>query len=186
MLGNSLINRQKMIHCETNIRKFLAVIPLIFLVIILFSCTVQLEQDDTTNRLHSLNKEIMCPVCPGESIDQSQNPLAVQMRNLISEQIERGWSDAQIKDFFVDRYGPRVLMSPPSKGFGLWAWIIPPSIVIVAFVSLVYVLRRMYLAKKHVTLSDDGNDQSDYAERVTKSLEPKFRRMNDMEKTIGD
>ena len=58
--------------------------------------------------------------------------------------------------------------------------------MIVAFVSLVYVLRRMYLAKKHVTLSDDGNDQSDYAERVTKSLEPKFRRMNDMEKTIGD
>ena len=103
MLGNSLINRQKMIHYETNIRKFLAVILLIFLVIILFSCTVQLEQDDTTNRLHSLNKEIMCPVCPGESIDQSQNPLAVQMRNLISEQIELGWSDAQIKDFFVEK-----------------------------------------------------------------------------------
>lgn len=145
-----------------------------------------MEQNDDVNRSHSLNKELMCPVCPGESIDQSQNPLAVQMRNLIVEQIELGWSDDQIRDFFVSRYGPRVLLSPPLKGFGLWAWLIPPLILIFSLIFLLYVLRRMSSSREHTIVVDDGKEQSDYAKRVSKSLGAKIRRMNDMEKTIGD
>ena len=82
-------------------------------------------------RAHELNKTIMCPLCPGESIDQSQNPLSVQMRAVVSEKIAEGWTDDEIRDFFVERYGPTVLMEPPTEGMGLVAWLVPPIAVAV-------------------------------------------------------
>ncbi len=69
----------------------------------------------------------MCPVCPGESIDQSQHPLAVKMRALVREKLEEGWTDAQIGQFFVERYGPSVLLEPPMRGASLLAWLVPPA-----------------------------------------------------------
>ena len=85
---------------------------------------------DTVPRLErqasEINREVMCPVCPGESIDQSQNPLAIQMRGLVAEKLEEGWSGGQIKTFFVERYGPSVLLEPPREGFNLLAWTLPP------------------------------------------------------------
>ena len=94
-------------------------------------------------RAHDLNKTIMCPLCPGESIDQSQNPLSVQMRAAVAEKIEAGWSDNQIREFFVERYGPSVLMEPPSEGFGLAAWIVPPVAFALALAGLLAALRWM-------------------------------------------
>ena len=94
-------------------------------------------------RIISLNKEIMCPVCPGESIDQSQNDLAIQMRFIVTKLVNENKSDQEIKEYFVERYGEVVLMEPSTNGFGLIAWIVPW----VAFISTVFLviilIRRM-------------------------------------------
>ena len=94
-------------------------------------------------RIISLNKEIMCPVCPGESIDQSQNDLAIQMRFIVTKLVNENKSDHEIKEYFVERYGEVVLMEPSANGFGLIAWIVPW----VAFISTVFLviilIRRM-------------------------------------------
>ena len=68
----------------------------------------------------------MCPVCPAETIDQSQAEIALQMRNLIRAKLQAGESEQQILDFFVDRYGRSVLSEPPAEGFNLLVWVIPP------------------------------------------------------------
>ena len=126
-------------------------------------------------RAHEMNKTVMCPLCPGESIDQSQNPLSVQMRAVVSEKIAAGWTDDQIREFFVERYGPSVLMEPPAEGFGLAAWIVPPVAVAVAVAALLGALRWMssraadggaagndaqprYLARLQDALGDGGGD----------------------------
>jgi cytochrome c-type biogenesis protein CcmH len=98
----------------------------------------ELEQQAT-----SLNRTIMCPVCPGESIDQSQNPLAVQMRAIVFEKLTEGWSGQQIKDFFAERYGRVVLLDPPTEGIGLAAWVVPPVVILVAVVTLLLTLHWM-------------------------------------------
>ena len=85
----------------------------------------------------------MCPLCPGETIDQSQNPLSVQMRSVVTEKIAAGWTDNQIREFFVERYGPSVLLEPPAEGFGLAAWIVPPVAFGVALAALLAALRWM-------------------------------------------
>lgn len=94
-------------------------------------------------RASELNKTIMCPLCPGESIDQSQNPLSAQMRAAVSEKLAEGWTDDRIREFFVERYGPSVLLEPPTEGFGLAAWIVPPVAFGAALAALLAALRWM-------------------------------------------
>lgn len=108
-------------------------------------------------RASALNKAIMCPVCPGESIDQSQNPLAAQMRAIVDEKLALGWSEREIKDFFVERYGPSVLMEPPSEGFGIAAWIVPPLAFALALASLYLTLRWM----RRISERGDENEAED-------------------------
>ena len=98
----------------------------------------------------------MCPVCPGESIDQSQVALAVQMRGIVNEKLAEGWSDQQVRQFFVERYGPSVLLEPPTSGVSLAVWILPPVGVAAAIVVFVLVLRQM---RRKPALSDGDDSQ---------------------------
>ena len=73
----------------------------------------------------AIDRQIMCPVCPAESIDQAQVPIARQMRQIVRDQLSQGASQAEILEFFAQRYGPDILASPPKSGFNLLAWIFP-------------------------------------------------------------
>ncbi len=89
-------------------------------------CDADASVPELDRRAQELNKSIMCPVCPGESIDQSQHPLAVQMRAIVVDRLQEGWTAGQINDYFVERYGPSVLLEPPTEGSNLLVWIVPP------------------------------------------------------------
>jgi len=107
------------------------------------ACALSDDISDNDLRIQQLNKTIMCPVCPGESIDQSQNQLSAQMRSIVSEQVHEGRSDEQIKAFFVERYTQSVLLEPPQKGFSLLVWLLPPAGMVAAIVLLILALRVM-------------------------------------------
>ena len=107
------------------------------------ACAVSNDVPPLERRAYKLNRTIMCPICPGESIDQAQNTLANQMRGIVMEKLEQGWSDDEIRTFFVDRYGPSVLLEPPREGFGLVAWILPPVSLLVAIVAFLFAIRWM-------------------------------------------
>ena len=94
-------------------------------------------------RAQEINKVVMCPVCPGESIDQSQHPLAVQMRSIVNEKLEQGWNETQIMSYFVSRYGPSVLLTPPRRGFDLAVWLVPPAVVAIGMALLYFSLGMM-------------------------------------------
>lgn len=123
---------------------------------------------EAERRAAALNKSLMCPVCPGESIDQSQNPLAVQMRAIVDEKLALGWSEREIKDFFVERYGPSVLMEPPSAGFGIAAWVVPPLAFALAIASLFLTLRWMRRISER---SDENGVEDNERMRYVRRLE---------------
>ena len=81
-------------------------------------------------RAKSLQKELRCLVCQGQSIDESNAPLAADLRRLIRQQMEQGWSDDQIKDFLVARYGAFVLMKPPVRQDTFFLWFGPALLVV--------------------------------------------------------
>ncbi len=77
------------------------------------------------SRARALSSEFRCLVCQNESIDESNAPLAHDLRMLIREQVSAGQSDAQIRDFLVARYGEFVLLRPRFDGQTLILWLGP-------------------------------------------------------------
>ena len=116
---------------------------LIALTLVATSCDLRGEVPALERRATQLNKAIMCPICPGESIDQAQNTLALQMRSIVRDKLADGETEDQIKQFFVERYGPSVLLEPPRRGFSLMAWIVPPVAAATGFGLFILALRVM-------------------------------------------
>ncbi len=88
------------------------------------------NEDDLTadQRMYQLSTQLMCPVCEGQTLDQSQAQLSLDMQAVIREKVEAGDSNTEIRRYFVDRYGEVVLASPDAEGFNLIAWLLPVAI----------------------------------------------------------
>ncbi len=73
-------------------------------------------------RARNISKNIRCMVCQNQSIDESNAPLAKDLRILIRNKIKDGKNDAEIYKFLTDRYGDFILLKPPlrSSTFALW------------------------------------------------------------------
>jgi cytochrome c-type biogenesis protein CcmH len=77
-------------------------------------------------RARDLSRELRCMVCQNQSIDDSEAPLARDLRLLVRERIAAGDSDAQVMDFLVARYGEFVLLKPRLRPHTLLLWLLPP------------------------------------------------------------
>ncbi len=91
----------------------------------------------------AIDEMLMCPVCPAESIDQAQVPLARQMRQRVRELLSEGATRQEVLNYFADRYGQDVLASPPKSGVNLLAWALPIAGLLAALVAVLLVLRSM-------------------------------------------
>jgi cytochrome c-type biogenesis protein CcmH len=77
-------------------------------------------------RARELSRELRCMVCQNQSIDDSEAPLARDLRLLVRERIAAGDSDAQVIDFLVARYGEFVLLKPRLEPHTWLLWFLPP------------------------------------------------------------
>lgn len=94
-------------------------------------------------RARELSKELRCMVCQNQSIDDSDAPLARDLRLLVRERIAGGDSDRQVIDFLVARYGEFVLLKPRLSPHTLLLWLLPPLALAGGGVALwVYNRRR--------------------------------------------
>ena len=116
--------------------------PLLLLLLVLVACGSE-AAPSLEEQARSINRSLICPVCPGETIDQAQVELARQMRAVVRERLAEGWTRDQVLQFFVDRYGESVLAAPPKEGFNLVAWVVPVVVVVGAFAVLFLVVRAM-------------------------------------------
>ena len=153
-----------------------AVLVLALAIATMAAWTSDEDVPDLERRAQGLNRAIMCPVCPGESIDQSQNPLAVQMRGIVMEQLEQGWTDKQIKTYFAENY-EGVLLEPPREGFSLLVWVIPPLAVLgggLALYSAIRLMRRSPAPEPqgiHGTVQLTDEERDEYFRRIEAALD---------------
>lgn len=121
---------------------------------------------------YAIDGMIMCPVCPAETIDQAQVPLARQMRQIVREMLAEGATRQEILDFFAQRYGQDILASPPKSGFNLVAWILPLVGVPLVLAAGVLVLRSMSARRVPQTAGGPQIDQDlqPYLEMVDEQL----------------
>ncbi|MGY3614285.1 cytochrome c-type biogenesis protein [Bradyrhizobium sp. USDA 10063] len=81
-------------------------------------------------RARELSRELRCMVCQNQSIDDSEAPLARDLRILVRERIAAGDSDRQVIDFLVARYGEFVLLKPRFNPHTLLLWLVPPLVLV--------------------------------------------------------
>ena len=104
---------------------------------------------------YNIDSMIMCPVCPAETIDQAQVPLARQMKQIVRDKLAAGESREAILEYFVERYGQNILAAPPKRGFNLVAWVLPVVVLIGSLVLAIFALRAM---KQKEVLHDMADD----------------------------
>jgi cytochrome c-type biogenesis protein CcmH len=94
------------------------------------------------SRARALSRELRCMVCQNQSIDDSEAPLARDLRILVRQRLEAGDSDKQVLDFLVARYGDFVLLRPPFNRDTLLLWGLTPLALIAGAVGLFIMARR--------------------------------------------
>ena len=95
-------------------------------------------------RARTISQDIRCPVCQGETIDDSNAPVARDLRLIIRERLVAGDSDAAVVDYIVARFGEGVLFNPPAKGVNLILWLAGPALLLAGIgVALTAARRRL-------------------------------------------
>lgn len=96
-------------------------------------------------RTAAVAAKLRCPVCQGESIQDSPSSLAREMRSVVKERVRAGETPEQIEAYFVGRYGEWILLEPTTTGLNLLLYILP-VVLVVGGVALVVVLVRRWSA----------------------------------------
>jgi cytochrome c-type biogenesis protein CcmH len=145
-----------------------------FLFVVRTSAQESNPQAPTDDDVNAVAKGLYCPVCENIPLDVCPTQACAQWRALIREKLELGWSEDQIKDYFVAQYGDRVLASPPARGLNWLVYIIPP----VAIVIGIYILFRAMRAWKRPIATPTSIDNSQEAEsdEYVARLEEELRR----------
>jgi cytochrome c-type biogenesis protein CcmH len=93
-------------------------------------------------RARELGRELRCMVCQNQSIDDSDAPLARDLRLLVRERLTAGDSNDQVLDFLTARYGPFVLLKPPFEWSTALLWFAPALVLVIGAGALLMMLRR--------------------------------------------
>jgi cytochrome c-type biogenesis protein CcmH len=123
-------------------------LALVLLVIASATTALAVEPDEMLKdpaleaRARALSQTLRCMVCQNESIDESNAPLARDLRVLVRERIRAGESDAEVRHFLVARYGEFILLEPRFKPGTALLWGLPFLILLIAMVKIVVAFAR--------------------------------------------
>lgn len=147
----------------------------IALLVVLGGCSVQQQTQSLDEKAQDIYRSLMCPICPGQTIEQSQSEVSAQMRAIVREKLEQGETKEEILQFFVERYGETVLAAPVKSGFNLVAWLAPITGIIVGGIALWLTIRKWVRGRKGyssgtVTPTPDITDDEKYRKQLEKEL----------------
>src|SRR5215471_5691173 len=114
-------------------------------------------------RARNLSRELRCMVCQNQSIEDSEAPLARDLRLLVRERIAAGDSDAQVVDFLVARYGEFVLLKPRFEPQTLLLWLVPPLVLLGGGAALWFNARRRGKGASKATVSLTPDEEAKLA-----------------------
>jgi len=128
--------------------RFISLIVLVLTLLLLPKICHAVQPDEIMSdpkleaRARALSQQLRCMVCQNQSIDDSDAPLARDLRLLVRERIAHGDSDKQVMDFLVARYGPFVLLKPPLNPHTMLLWFLPPLALAGGAIAIVLYARR--------------------------------------------
>ena len=132
-------------------------------------CAIAVEPDEVLSdaaleaRARALSRELRCMVCQNQSIDDSEAPLARDLRILVRERLQAGDSDRQVIDFLVARYGEFVLLRPRFSWHTAVLWLGPAAMLLIGGCAVLVLVRRY---RTNSAAAADGQQGLTAAERA--------------------
>jgi len=135
-----------------------------------------LDDPALEERARALSAELRCMVCQNQSIDDSDAPLAKDLRVLVRERLVAGDTDGQVIDYLVSRYGEFVLLKPRLAWHTLGLWAAGPIALVAGIIAIVLALRNR--SRRSPQIASAG------AAKLSESEEERLRAL--LEKRDGD
>ncbi len=134
----------------------------------------------TDDEVNAIARQLYCPVCENTPLDVCPTQACAEWRELIREKLAEGWNEDQIKQYFLDRFGDRVLATPPPHGLNWLVYIVP----LVAFLVGAYLLYRStaswWSASKQTSPPDGSNniqEPTESSDALAERLEEELRKL---------
>jgi cytochrome c-type biogenesis protein CcmH len=137
---------------------------------------------DIDRRMREITNRLNCPLCQGQTLHECPLQVCDEMRDLIRQKLLAGESEDQIRAYFVERFGDRVLNEPPRQGFALLGWVMPVLAVLTGAGLAAWAIRAMTRRQaRPVVASANGATQAanppvppdlprEYVERLERDL----------------
>jgi cytochrome c-type biogenesis protein CcmH len=148
---------------------------LLLLPVLLFVASGAAAQDTTPriptdDEVNAIAKQMYCPVCENTPLDVCPTQACAEWRELIRDKLAEGWTEDQIKTYFVEQFGARVLATPPAQGLNWLVYVIPP----LAFLAGVFILYRAFMAWRKSGPENvpvvTGKNEDEYVNRIEEEL----------------
>lgn len=165
-----------MLKKKLRITKYKLLLSLFTFLVMLTSFQLAYAQSDTPtdDEVNEVASELYCPVCENRTLDTCPTEACHQWRELIRTQLAEGKSNEEIKQYFVDYYGDRVLALPPRTGLNWLIYILPPAIILLGGFMLFKNFRAWRQPKvtesSHNQESGAGSASSTYIARLEEEL----------------
>ena len=155
--------------------KYKSIVVGLTLLILLFPDLAVMAQNPEEEALQKTARElyerIMCPICPGQTIAQSNSGTSTQMRDLVLKKLRQGETKEEILQYFISRYGERIMTKPNKKGLNLMLWFFPFVFIVLAAIVIYSLIYRWSTRVQAETVPRFEEAQlAEYKERFEKEL----------------
>ena len=132
--------------------------------------------EPTMDDVNDVARNLNCPTCQSLNLADCRTQTCDQWRDQIKDMLAEGYSEQEILDDYVARYGDEVLQEPPQRGVGLWVWVLPAVALLAGTIWVVLILKKWSTPKLSSVPIDSGlsvetEQTDDYLKRVQQDLE---------------
>ena len=161
----------------------LYIFPLIILIAGLFASVLavgvvqaqeQVPEGPTDDQVNAVAKQLYCPVCENIPLDVCPTKACEQWREVIRAKLSEGWTEEQIKGYFIEQYGDRVSATPPATGFNWMVYVIPPVVILLG----AYILLRAFGRWRRPPSVTSPATELPSEDRYVAQLEEELRRLD--------
>ena len=131
------------------------------------------------DQVNAIAKQMYCPVCENTPLDVCPTQACIEWRELIRDLLAEGKTETEIKEYFVDRFGDRVLAAPPARGLNWLVYVIPPIAILAGLLILYSALRSWRKTTSAASPPAGGSPQaaSKVDDEYTQRLEEELRKL---------
>ena len=133
----------------------------------------------TDDQVNAIAKQMYCPVCENTPLDVCPTQACIEWRELIREMLAEGKTETEIKQYFVNRFGDRVLAAPPARGLNWLVYLIPPVAILAGVLILYSALRALRRPSPQDPTPADAGSQvtSTVNDEYTRRIEEELRKL---------